>query len=95
MSRRRVIMFNAMMFKCPYFRGSTEGAKCDAAMYLCEGNLIKNLQDVNIKLCINKKRRFEVCHIYFEMLRQIANENLMLESRSLDSILISTAACKM
>ncbi len=88
-------MFNSMMFKCPYFRGSTEGARCDAAMYLYEGNLIKNLQDVNIKLCINKKRHFEVCHIYFEMLRHIANEKVMPESISSDSHIISTAACKM
>jgi hypothetical protein len=62
-------MFRAIIFRCPYLKGSNEGAKCDAAICMTENNLIKYMEDVDIKLCINKKRRFEACYIYLTNLK--------------------------
>lgn len=72
-------MFRAIMFRCPHLKGSNEGARCDAALCIVKNNLIKHMEDVNIKLCINKKRRFEACHIYFDQLRRTAISNLHIE----------------
>ncbi|MCX8030258.1 MAG: hypothetical protein N3A59_01590 [Thermodesulfovibrionales bacterium] len=72
-------MLNTMLFRCPFLRGSNEGARCDAYLSRSKDNLIKEMEDVNIKLCINNKRRFEVCHIYYEFLRKIANEKRFID----------------
>lgn len=65
-------MFRAVIFRCPYLKGSNEGAKCDAAICMTENNLIKYMEDVDIKLCINKNRRYEACYIYFTKLKRLA-----------------------
>lgn len=65
-------MFRAIVFRCPYLKGSRNGARCDAALCIVENNLIKLMEDVDIKLCINKNRRFEACYIYLNKLRIIA-----------------------
>lgn len=72
-------MFRAIVFRCPYLKGSNDGARCDAALCIAENNLIKNIDGVDIKLCINKKRRFESCYIYFTKLRCMAISNLSVE----------------
>jgi hypothetical protein len=65
-------MFRAIIFRCPHLKGSNDGARCDAALCIAANNLIKYMEDVDIKLCINKKRRFEACYVYFYQLRRIA-----------------------
>ncbi len=72
-------MFRAIIFKCPYLKGSNNGARCDAALYIAANDLIKHMEDVNIKLCINKKRRFEACYIYCDKLRRAAIGRLPVE----------------
>ncbi|MDI6727598.1 MAG: hypothetical protein QMD44_01560 [Thermodesulfovibrionales bacterium] len=78
-------MFRAIVFRCPHLKGSNDGARCDAALCIAENNLIKHMEDADIKLCINKKRRFEACYIYFDELRRTAISRLPIETRSLDS----------
>ncbi|WP_333654457.1 hypothetical protein [Dissulfurispira sp.] len=78
-------MFRAIVFRCPHLKGSSEGARCDAALCITENNLIKHIEDVDIKLCINKKRRFEACYIYFDKLRRMAISRLPVEIPSSDS----------
>ncbi len=75
-------MFRAIVFKCPHLKGSSEGARCDAALCIAENNLIKYIDDANIKLCINEKRRFEACYIYFNKLRITAISRLSMEMPS-------------
>lgn len=77
-------MVRAIVFRCPHLKGSIDGARCDAALCVAENNLIKHMEDVNIKLCINKKRRFEACYIYFDKLRKIAISRLPVEVSSSD-----------
>jgi len=72
-------MFRAIIFRCPYLKGSNEGAKCDAALCITANNLIKYIQDVDIKFCINKKRRFEACYIYLTNLKMSAIRNIPIE----------------
>lgn len=89
-------MFNSMIFRCPFLRGSNEGARCDALLSNHEKNLIREMDDVNIKLCINTKRRFEVCHIYSNYLRDTANNKNTVEIESLKTQFIPPfVACKM
>ncbi|MDA8339375.1 MAG: hypothetical protein M0Z70_08765 [Nitrospiraceae bacterium] len=78
-------MFRAIVFRCPHLKGSNEGARCDAALCIAENNLIKNMEDADIKLCINKKRRFEACYIYFTKLRRSAISKLSVEIPLSDS----------
>jgi hypothetical protein len=78
-------MFRAIIFRCPHLKGSNDGARCDAALCIAENDLIKHIEDVNIKLCINKKRRFEACYIYFNKLRKTAISRLPVEISSFDS----------
>jgi hypothetical protein len=78
-------MFRAMVFRCPHLKGSNDGARCDAALCIVENNLIKNMEGVNIKLCINKKRHFEACYIYSIKLRKTAISMLPVEIPSSDS----------
>lgn len=78
-------MFTTTVFRCPHLKGSNDGARCDAALCIAENNLIKNMEDVNIKLCINKKRRFEACYIYFIKLRRSAISKLSVEILLSDS----------
>lgn len=77
-------MFMSMMYECPYLKGSGEGARCDAALCCVENNLIKKMEDIDIKVCINKKRRFEVCYIYWNKLRMTAANRLIAEIPLLD-----------
>ncbi|MDA8077302.1 MAG: hypothetical protein M0Z79_00025 [Nitrospiraceae bacterium] len=42
---------------CPYLKGSSEGALCESI-----SRLIKEMEDVSIKLCMN--RHYEVCLVY-------------------------------
>jgi len=78
-------MFNSILFKCPYLKVGNDGARCDAVSDLDENNLIKNMADVDIKLCVNNKRRFEVCSFYFEHLRRRANTNQPIDITSFES----------
>jgi hypothetical protein len=39
-----------------YLKGGNDGARCDAALCIAENNLIKHMEDADIKLCINKKK---------------------------------------
>jgi hypothetical protein len=78
-------MFRAIVFRCPHLKGSNDGARCDAALCIAENNLIKHMEDVDIKLCINKKRRFEACYIYFDKLRRTAISKLSAEIPLSDS----------
>jgi hypothetical protein len=78
-------MFRAIVFRCPHLKGSNDGAMCDAALCIAENNLIKYMDDVDIKLCINKKRRFEACYIYFDKLRRTAISMLHVDIPSSDS----------
>lgn len=78
-------MFRAIVFRCPHLKGSNDGARCDAALCIAKNNLIKHMEDVDIKLCINKKRRFEACYIYFDELRRTAISRLPIVTQSLDS----------
>ena len=43
---------------CPHLKGTERGAECRVAK-----NLIKDMQDVNIKICMS--RRHEACSVYF------------------------------
>lgn len=74
-----------MLFRCPYLKGSNQGARCHAVLSDPEKNLIREMDDVNIKLCINNKRRFEVCHIYNDFLRATANNKNIVEIESLET----------
>lgn len=78
-------MFRAIVFKCPHLKGSNEGARCNAALCIAENDLIKYIEDVNIKLCINKKRHFEACYIYLDKLRRTAISNIPIEIQLSDS----------
>jgi hypothetical protein len=78
-------MLRAIMFTCPYLKGGNDGARCDAALCIAENNLIKHMEDADIKLCINKKRRFEACYIYFTKLRISAISKLSVEIPLFDS----------
>jgi hypothetical protein len=78
-------MFRAIVFRCPYLKGSNDGARCEAALCTAENNFIKNMADVDIKLCINKRRRFEACYIYFNKLRRTAIGMLPVEIPLSDS----------
>lgn len=67
------------IFICPYLNGSRDGARCEAALCIAKNNLIKDMENVNIKLCINKKRRFEICYLYHDKLRRACINNLYKE----------------
>lgn len=43
--------------KCPHLKGSAEGAVCSMI-----DNLIRNIEDVSIRLCMN--RHYEACSLY-------------------------------
>jgi len=43
---------------CPHLKGSERGAECRVT-----NKLIKDMQDVNIKICMS--RRHEACSVYF------------------------------
>ncbi|MCX7913580.1 MAG: hypothetical protein N2511_03230 [Thermodesulfovibrionales bacterium] len=67
-------MINSMIFQCPFLISSKDGARCGAVLSTPKDNLIRELAGANIRLCINNKRRFEVCHIYFDFLKRIAHD---------------------
>ena len=54
-------MFSVSKIICPHLKGSDEGAVCLAAK-----SLIKDLQDVTIKVCMG--RHYEICFIYMSEL---------------------------
>jgi len=78
-------MFWSIVYRCPYLKGSNDGARCDAVLWNVESNLIKYIDDANIKLCINTKRRFEACYIYRDKLRGTDISMLHLEISLTDS----------
>ncbi len=47
---------------CPHLKGSYDGAVCGSV-----NKLIKNIEGITIKLCMN--RHYEVCAIYRESLQ--------------------------
>ncbi len=52
---------NMQYIICPHLKGSYDGAVCSSV-----SKLIKNIEDVTIKLCMS--RHYEVCSIYRESL---------------------------
>lgn len=57
-------------FLCPYLRQSSCGAVCDAAVSVAENNLIKDIEDADIKICTS--RHFESCYLYYVILKMKA-----------------------
>ena len=72
-------MFRATVFRCPNLKESNDGTRCDAALCIAENNLIKNIADVDISWCINKKRRYEACYIYWVRLRMAVISKMPVE----------------
>lgn len=56
----------AKTITCPHLRGSNEGALCNV-----EKILIRNIEAADIKFCMS--RHFEMCHLYFNSIRQQSN----------------------
>ncbi|RPI37437.1 MAG: hypothetical protein EHM54_03165 [Nitrospiraceae bacterium] len=48
---------------CPHLKGSRQGAVCSS-----EKKLIKDMEDINIRLCMN--RHYEVCPVYMMSLQR-------------------------
>lgn len=57
----REATMNIQYIICPHLKGSYDGAVCSSV-----NKLIKNIEDVTIKLCMS--RHYEVCSIYRESL---------------------------
>jgi hypothetical protein len=49
---------------CPHLKGSMEGSMCGAA-----NSLIKNMEDVEIRLCMS--RHHEACSVYIRSLKNM------------------------
>lgn len=49
---------------CPHLKGSPQGAVCGVV-----NSFIKNIDDVEIRLCMSK--RFEACHLYIRSLETL------------------------
>jgi hypothetical protein len=59
----REATMNIQYIICPHLKGSYDGAVCSSV-----NKLIKNIEDVTIKLCMS--RHYEVCSIYRESLQE-------------------------
>lgn len=79
------------IFLCPYLKGSSCGAVCDAAVSVAENNLIKDIEDADIKMCTS--RHFESCYLYYVILKMKANvskpqimpSDMLMDFRSRDA----------
>jgi len=76
------------IFLCPYLKESSDGAVCEAAVSMVKNNLIKDIEDINIKICTS--RHFESCYIYYATLKrkasayrpQVTSSDILINNRN-------------